>query len=67
METENQSGRSMLTPKSEGIDFNMNDNHNSEPESSISEAEPYGWVEVVNFRKRPRKSTPQRPVFVFTS
>ncbi|CAJ1936737.1 unnamed protein product [Sphenostylis stenocarpa] len=66
-ETQNQNARGMITPKSEGIDFTMNDNHNSEPESSISEAEPYGWVEVVNFRKRPRKSTPQRPVFVFTS
>ncbi|KAG5014794.1 hypothetical protein JHK82_020477 [Glycine max] len=62
-----QSARGIITPKPQGIDFTMNDNHNSEPESSISEAEPYGWVEVVNFRKRPRKSIPQRPVFVFTS
>ncbi|KAK7358206.1 hypothetical protein VNO77_00131 [Canavalia gladiata] len=65
--SQRQSARGMITPKPEAIDFTMNDNHNSEPESSISEAEPYEWVEVVNFRKRPRKSTPQRPVFVFTS
>ncbi|KAK7251674.1 hypothetical protein RIF29_35069 [Crotalaria pallida] len=52
--------------KSEAIDFSLNDNQNSEPESSISEAQPCGLV-VVNFRKRPRKATPQRPLFVFTS
>lgn len=63
----NQSGRCIITPKTEAIDFTMTDNLNSEPESSISEAEPCGRVEVVNFRKRPRKTTPQRPVFVFVS
>ncbi|XP_061374550.1 protein RGF1 INDUCIBLE TRANSCRIPTION FACTOR 1-like [Gastrolobium bilobum] len=63
----NQSARCIITPKPEPIDFNMNDNHNSEAESSISEAEPYGCVEVVNFRKRPRKTTPQRPIFVYIS
>ncbi|KAJ1437854.1 hypothetical protein SESBI_03277 [Sesbania bispinosa] len=67
VESVNQSARCIITPKPEAIDFTMNDNHNSEPESSISEAEPYEWVEVVNFRKRPRKATPQRPIFVFTS
>ncbi|XP_057422238.1 uncharacterized protein LOC130716071 isoform X2 [Lotus japonicus] len=53
--------------KLEAIDCTMNDAHHSEPESSISEAESFGWVEVMNFRKRPRKTTPQRPIFVFTS
>lgn len=61
----NQSARCINTPKPEAIDFTLNDNQNSEPESSITEAEPCEWVEVVNFRKRPRKTTPQRPVFVF--
>lgn len=56
-----------MNPKPEAIEYTMNDNHSSEPESSISEAEPFGWVEVVNFRKRPRKTTPQRPLFVFIS
>ncbi|CAL0312395.1 unnamed protein product [Lupinus luteus] len=55
-------------PKPDPTDFTLNDNHNSEPESSISEAQPCGLIEVVNFRKRPRKATPlQRPLFVFTS
>ncbi|KAL5052473.1 hypothetical protein RYX36_033155 [Vicia faba] len=63
----NQSGRCTITPKIEAIDFTMSDNLNSEPESSISEAEPCGRVEVVNFRKRPRKTPPQRPHFVFIS
>ncbi|XP_027344012.1 uncharacterized protein LOC113856410 [Abrus precatorius] len=67
VEPQSQSGRGVITTKPEAIDYTINDNHNSEPESSISEAEPYGWVEVVNFRKRPRKSIPQRPVFVFLS
>ncbi|XP_027362211.1 uncharacterized protein LOC113869893 [Abrus precatorius] len=46
----------------EGIAENANqiDNQNSETESSISVAEPYECVEVVNFRKRPRKFTPRR-------
>ncbi|XP_004503328.1 uncharacterized protein [Cicer arietinum] len=64
----NKIGRCTITQKPETIDFTMTDNHNSsEPESSISEAEPCGWVEVVNFRKRPRKTIPQRPLFVFIS
>ncbi|GAU12870.1 hypothetical protein TSUD_73570 [Trifolium subterraneum] len=63
----NQSGRCNITPKTEAIDFTMTDNLNSEPESSISEAEPCGRVEVLNFRKRPRKTTPQKPLFVFSS
>ncbi|WJX16792.1 hypothetical protein P8452_06781 [Trifolium repens] len=42
---------------------NQNDhNQNSEAESSISMVEPYEYVERVNFRKRPRKSTPMRSI-----
>ncbi|KAL1327862.1 hypothetical protein HN51_037857 [Arachis hypogaea] len=66
VESASQSSRFINTPKPEGSDFTL-DNQNSEPESSLSEAEPYGWVEVVNYRKRPRKTTPQRPIFVFMS
>lgn len=42
-------------------------NQNSEVESSISIAEPYEYVERVNLRKRPRKTTPMRSIssFVF--
>ncbi|XP_020232668.1 uncharacterized protein LOC109812987 isoform X2 [Cajanus cajan] len=49
----------------EGV--NQHDNPNSETESSISVAETYECFEVVNFRKRPRKATPQKSChFVFT-
>ncbi|KAK2443067.1 protein RGF1 INDUCIBLE TRANSCRIPTION FACTOR [Trifolium repens] len=40
-------------------------NQNSEAGSSISIAESYEYVEIVNFRKRPRKSTPMRSLSSF--
>lgn len=51
------------TPKPEVSDHSLNENQNSETESSISELEPYEWVEVVNLRKRPRKAIPHRSLF----
>ncbi|XP_045802497.1 protein RGF1 INDUCIBLE TRANSCRIPTION FACTOR 1-like [Trifolium pratense] len=39
-------------------------NQNSEAESSISIAEPYRYVEKVNFRKHPRKNTPMRSFYL---
>ncbi|KAL2347806.1 hypothetical protein Fmac_001806 [Flemingia macrophylla] len=47
-------------------DANQYDNQNSETESPISVAEAYKCFDVVNFRKRPRKATPQKSCeFVF--
>ncbi|KAF7808571.1 uncharacterized protein G2W53_035314 [Senna tora] len=61
--------KSMKSPKPEVSDHSsLNENQNSETESSsISEAEPYEWVEVVNLRKRPRKAIPHRSPFVLIS
>ncbi|XP_054808888.1 protein RGF1 INDUCIBLE TRANSCRIPTION FACTOR 1-like [Prosopis cineraria] len=55
------------SPKSEVSDHSLNDNQNSETESSISEAEPYERAEVVIPRKRPRKAIPHRSPFVSNS
>jgi hypothetical protein len=50
----------------EELGVNQNDhNQNSEAESSISMAEPYEYVERMNFRKRPRKNTPMRSISSF--
>ncbi|XP_028767176.1 uncharacterized protein LOC114743205 [Neltuma alba] len=55
------------SPKPEVSDHSLNDNQNSETESSISEAEPYERAEVVIPRKRPRKAIPHRSPFVLIS
>ncbi|KAK7308639.1 hypothetical protein VNO77_42258 [Canavalia gladiata] len=58
---------SVVDPQNQGLliegiadHVKQNDNQNSETESSISVAEPYECVEVVNFRKRFRKTNPHR-------
>ncbi|CAL0331095.1 unnamed protein product [Lupinus luteus] len=66
--SQRKSSECTTAPKPDPVDYTLNDNHNSEPESSISEARPCELIEVVNFRKRPRKTAPlQRPLFVFIS
>ncbi|KAK4261820.1 hypothetical protein QN277_004768 [Acacia crassicarpa] len=55
------------SPKPEVSDHSLNDNQNSETESTISEEEPYERADVVIPRKRPRKATPHRSPFVLFS
>ncbi|KAI9074994.1 hypothetical protein K1719_043044 [Acacia pycnantha] len=52
------------SPKPEVSDHSLNDNQNSETESTISEEEPYDRADVVIPRKRPRKAIPHRSPFV---
>ncbi|RDX60480.1 hypothetical protein CR513_61376, partial [Mucuna pruriens] len=61
---EGNAGHHAQRVSEEGV--NQHDNQNSETESSISVAEPYECFEVQNFRKRPRKTTPQKSCYFVT-